>query len=206
MSASLPVVAGPLGVLLASVVRQIAHVPIRTRGTFCGSLAHADPASEWCTVAATLGATIVAAGKAGRRDIPAAEFLQGIMTTALANGEMIVEVRLPLLDEHSRFGFYEFARRPGDFAIAMSLAVLRMSDSRIVEARIGLGGVEANPGRIKAAEDLLLGEEPGDALFRAAAEAAATLVDPLADSQADATYRRDLTRAAVRRALQRAGA
>jgi carbon-monoxide dehydrogenase medium subunit len=78
----LPVVAGPLGVLLASVVRQIAHVPIRTRGTFCGSLAHADPASEWCMVAATLGATIVAAGKAGRRDIPAAEFFQGIMTTA----------------------------------------------------------------------------------------------------------------------------
>ena len=83
--------------LLASVVRQIAHVPIRTRGTFCGSLAHADPASEWCVVAATLGATIVVTGKAGRRDIPAAEFFQGIMTTALANGEMIVEVRLPLL-------------------------------------------------------------------------------------------------------------
>ena len=143
--------------VLASVVRQIAHVPIRARGTFCGSLAHADPASEWCMVAATLGATIVATGKAGPRDIPAAEFFQGIMTTALANGEMIVEVRLPLLDEDSRFGFYEFARRPGGIAIAMSLAVLRMSDSRIVEARIGLGGVEAHPGRIKAAEDLLLG-------------------------------------------------
>jgi len=202
----LPVVAGPLGVLLASVVRQIAHVPIRTRGTFCGSLAHADPASEWCMVAATLGATIVATGKAGRRNIPAVEFFQGIMTTALANGEMIVEVRLPLLDEDCRFGFYEFARRPGDFAIAMSLSVLRMSDSRIVEARIGLGGVEAHPCRIKAAEDLLLGEEPGDALFRAAAEAAAAVVDPMEDLQADAAYRRDLTRVAVRRALEQATA
>ena len=86
----------------------------------------------------------------------------------------------------------------------MSLAVLRMSGSRIVEARIGLGGVEAHPVRIKAAEDLLLGEEPSDALFRAAAEAAATLVDPLEDSQADAAYRRDLTRVAVRRALEQA--
>jgi len=139
-----PVVAGPLGMLLASVVRQIAHIPIRTRGTLCGSLAHADPASEWCMVAATLRATIVAAGKAGRRDIPAAGFFQGIMTTALGNGDMIVEAHLPLLEEDSRFGLYEFSRRPGDFAIAMSLVVLRMSDSRIVEARIGLGGVEAH--------------------------------------------------------------
>jgi aerobic carbon-monoxide dehydrogenase medium subunit len=85
-----PVVAGPLGVLLARVVRQIAHVPIRTRGTLCGSLAHADPASEWCMVAATLDATIAAVGKAGQRDIPAAGFFQGIMTTALSNGEMIL--------------------------------------------------------------------------------------------------------------------
>ena len=202
----LPVVAGPLGALLAGVVRHIAHVPIRTRGTLCGSLAHADPASEWCMVAATLDATIVAAGKAGRRDIPAAGFFHGIMTTALAGGEMIVEVRLPLLADDDRFGFYEFSRRPGDFAIAMSLAVLRMSDTRIVEARIGLGGVEAHPGRMKAAEDLLLGEEPGDALFRAAAETAAAIVDPLEDLQADAAYRRDLTRVAVRRALEQAAA
>jgi carbon-monoxide dehydrogenase medium subunit len=157
-------------------------------------------------VAATLDATIAAAGKAGRRDIPAAGFFQGIMTTALAGGEMIVEVRLPLLADDDRFGFYEFARRPGDFAIAMSLAVLRMSDTRIVEARIGLGGVEAHPGRMKAAEDLLLGEEPGDALFRAAAETAAAIVDPLEDLQADAAYRRDLTRVAVRRALEQAAA
>jgi carbon-monoxide dehydrogenase medium subunit len=202
----LPVAAGPLGVLLAGVVRHIAHIPIRTRGTFCGSLAHADPASEWCMVVATLDATIVTLSNAGRRDIPAAEFFQGIMTTALANGEMIVEVRLPLLEEDNLFGFYEFARRPGDFAIAMSLAVLQMSDGRIIGARIGLGGVEARPGRMKTAEDLLLGEEPSDALFRAAAEAAAVVVDPLEDLQADAAYRRDLTRVAVRRALEQAAA
>src|SRR5260221_8908249 len=78
-----PVVEGPLGTLLANVVRHIAHYPIRLRGTFCGSLAHADPASEWCLVAATLGAGMVATSTRGSRTIFADDFLQGIMTTAL---------------------------------------------------------------------------------------------------------------------------
>lgn len=199
-----PVADSPLGALLTGVVRHIAHFPIRTRGTMCGSLAHADPASEWCLVTATLDATVVAAGKAGRREIPAAEFFQGVMTTALDDGEMIVETSLPLLDTGQRCGFYEFSRRQGDFAIAMSLAVLRLVDGKIAEARIGLGGVEAQPRRMAVAEDALRGETPGDAVFRAAAEAAAAIVDPLEDLQADAPYRRDLTAVAIRRALERA--
>jgi carbon-monoxide dehydrogenase medium subunit len=200
-----PVIDGPLGTLLTGVVRHIAHFPIRTRGTMCGSLAHADPASEWGVVATTLDATIVAEGKTGRRDIAAADFFQGVMTTALDDGEMIVETRLPFIDAEERFGFYEFSRRPGDFAIAMSLAVLRVVEGRISEARIGLGGVEAQPRRMAVAEDALRGEPPGDAVFRAAAEAAAAaIVDPLEDLQADAVYRRELTGVAIRRALERA--
>src|SRR5207237_506665 len=78
-----PVVDGPLGKLLATVVRHIAHYPIRTRGTFCGSLAHADPASEWCLVAATLGAELIARSVRGTRTIAAADFFQGVMSTAL---------------------------------------------------------------------------------------------------------------------------
>jgi carbon-monoxide dehydrogenase medium subunit len=195
---------GPLGTLLAGVVRHIAHFPIRTRGTMCGSIAHADPASEWCLVAVTLDATIVAQGQSGRREIPAAEFFQGIMTTALDDGEMLVEVRWPLLDAEQRAGFYEFSRRAGDFAVAMSAAVLRVVDGRITEARVGLGGVEAQPRRMHAAEAVLRGEAPGDAVFRAAAEAAAVIVDPLEDLQADALYRRELTSVVIRRALERA--
>jgi len=192
-----PVGEGPLGALLATVVKHIAHAPIRTRGTMCGSLAHADPASEWCMVAATLDARIVAASKTGER---------GVMTTALEPGEMIVEVRFPLLSPDARFGFYEFSRRPGDFAIAMSLAVLRLAAGRIAEARIGIGGLEALPRRVAAAEAALVGEAPGDAVFRAAAEAVAAEIDPLEDLQADAPYRRDLARVVVRRALERAAA
>ena len=78
-----PVVDGPLGGLLSKVVRHIAHYPIRTRGTFCGSIAHADPASEWCLVAAALGADMVARNATGTRTIPATDFFRGIMTTAL---------------------------------------------------------------------------------------------------------------------------
>src|SRR5438045_6626620 len=109
---------GPLGRLLASVVRHIGHHPIRTRGTFCGSLAHADPASEWCLVAVTLDARIVAKSKRGTRTIRAADFFQGVMSTALAPDELLAEVQLPLLPAGTRFGFHEYARRAGDFAIA----------------------------------------------------------------------------------------
>src|SRR5262249_35325643 len=121
-----PVVEGPLGKLLAAVVRHIAHYPIRTRGTFCGSVAHADPASEWCAVAAALDAEMVARSTRGIRVVPAREFFKGIMTTALAEDELLTEVRLPLLPPDTRFGFCEFNRRAGDFALAMPLSAYPM--------------------------------------------------------------------------------
>src|SRR5256884_8965908 len=99
-----PAVEGPLGELLSTVVRHIGHHPIRTRGTFCGSLAHADPASEWCLVATTLGAEMVAASKRGTRTIAARDFFAGIMTTALAEDELLIETHLPLLPPDTRFG------------------------------------------------------------------------------------------------------
>src|SRR5215468_6942165 len=120
-----PVVDGPLGRLLATVVRHIAHYPIRTRGTFCGSIAHADPAAEWCLVAAALEAEMVARRATGTRTIPAQDFFRGIMTTALSEDELLTEVRLPMLPADTRFGFYEFNRRAGDFAIAMAVATYR---------------------------------------------------------------------------------
>jgi aerobic carbon-monoxide dehydrogenase medium subunit len=195
-----------LGRLLGTVVQHIAHYPIRTRGTFCGSIAHADPASEWCLTAATLGATIVARSTRGTRTISANDFFQGMMTTALADDEMLVETRLPIPSPDTRFGFYEFSRRAGDYAIAMALVTLRIADGVIAEPRIGVGGAEERPRRIPEAEAALAGRVPEDAAFRAAAEAAAGAIDPLEDIQADAEYRRDLVRAVVRRALERAAA
>jgi carbon-monoxide dehydrogenase medium subunit len=199
-----PVVEGPLGALLAAVMRHIAHYPIRTRGTFCGSVAHADPASEWCLVAATLGAEMVARSARGTRIIAAADFFQGIMTTALEPDELLTEVRLPLLAGDTRFGFYEFNRRAGDFAMGMALVTFRLDNGVIVEPRVGVGAAEPHPRRIAVAEALLTGRAPEDAAFRAAAAAAAAAIDPLTDAQTDAVYRRELVAVVTRRALEQA--
>jgi carbon-monoxide dehydrogenase medium subunit len=199
-----PVVEGPLGRLLGTVVRHIAHFPIRTRGTFCGSLAHADPASEWCTVAATLDVALVAKSARGTRVIAAKDFFSWIMTTTLAEDELLIEARLKLLPADTRFGFCEFSRRAGDYAIAMALAVFRLEGGVIAEPRIGLGGAEGRPRRIAEAEAALAGRAPTQDNFRTAAETAAAAIDPLEDSQTSGEYRRDLVRTILRRALERA--
>jgi aerobic carbon-monoxide dehydrogenase medium subunit len=197
-----PVVAGPLGTLLSTVVRHIAHYPIRTRGTFCGSIAHADPASEWCAVAAALGARMVAKSVRGTRIIFAHDFFAGLMTTALNEDELLSEVRLPLLPPKTRFGFYEFSRRAGDFAIAMAVTTYWLKDEKIVEPRIAVGGAEPNARRIAEAEQVLDGSAPGRETFARAAAAAAAAIDPMEDAMTSADYRRDLVRTVTRRALE----
>lgn len=198
-----PAVEGPLGVLLAEVARHIAHRPIRTRGTFCGSIAHADPASEWCAVAACLDAEMMAISVRGVRLISAPDYFKGVMTTALEDDELLAEVRLPMLKEGVRFGFSEFSRRAGDFAIAMAAVIYRVQeDGAIVESRIAIGGAEAAPRRILEAEYALKGRQPSDDAFMLAAEIAAKRVEPLDDENISAAYRRDLVLALTRRALE----
>ena len=197
---------GALGRLLADVVQHIAHYPIRLRGTFCGSLAHADPASEWCLVAATLGADIRLVSANGERQVNAGEFFDGIMSTVKEPDEIIADTRLPLLTDQTMHGFYEFNRRAGDFALGMALAVYDAVDGKMTNVRIGLGGIEEQPRRVTAAESLLEGQVPGGDIFAAAAAAAAQDVDPMEDPVTDADYRRDLAAVAVRRALAAAHA
>jgi carbon-monoxide dehydrogenase medium subunit len=199
-----PVVDGPLGRLLARVVRHIAHHPIRTRGTFCGSIAHADPASEWCLVAAAFDAEMVARSSRGTRTIAARDFFRGIMTTALAEDELLTEVRLPILPADTRCGFYEFSRRAGDFALGMALVAFRVENGVVVAPRIAVGGVEAYSRRIAQAEQALAGRPPGRPAFEAAADALAAVVEPLEDAITSAEYRRDLARTVTRRALEQA--
>jgi carbon-monoxide dehydrogenase medium subunit len=197
-----PVVDGPLGRLLAKVVRHIAHYPIRTRGTFCGSIAHADPASEWCLVVAALDAEMVARSASGTRTIPAGEYFRGIMTTAL-NGRAAHRGALAILPADTHCGFYEFNRRAGDFAIAMALVTHACrtagwssrawrwaAPSRSAPHRRGRAGARRT--------------SAGKAGVEAAAEAAATAVEPLDDAITSAEYRRDLVRTVTRRALEQA--
>jgi aerobic carbon-monoxide dehydrogenase medium subunit len=198
-----PVAPGPTGVLLSAVASHIAHYPIRIRGTFCGSLANADPASEWCLTAVTLDAELIAASQRGRRAIAAADFFTGMMGTALAEDELLLEARLPLLAADARFGFYEFSRRAGDYALAMALTVYRLQDGVITEPHIGIGGAEGHPRRIAQAEAVLAGHKPGAEIFRAAAAAASEAIEPMEDAHADAAFRLDLVRAVTLRALER---
>ena len=201
-----PVVDGPLGTLLSEVVRNIAHYPIRQRGTFCGSLAHADPASEWCLVAATLDAELTAMSTRGARRIAAGDFFDGIMTTTLEQDELLSEARLPILPDGTRFGFIEFNRRAGDFAIAMVLTTWRLEDGVMIDPHLGVGGAEDRARRIPEAEQALEGRPPGPETFRAASSAAAAAVDPMSDHNTSADYRRDLVGTLTLRALERASA
>ena len=199
-----PVSHGALSAFLPRVARHIGHLPIRSRGTFCGSIAHADPASEWCLLAATLDAELVIVSRRGQRKVRPNQYFVTALTTTLEPDELLTEIRLPLLDDEWRTGFAEFSRRAGDFALAMCAAFLRFEDGRIIEARIGLGGATDRPSRIAAAEALLTGTDGGPGIRREAGNIAAETIDPLEDIHASAEYRRDLVRAMVGRALDQA--
>ena len=194
---------GVLGSLLPAVARFVGHLPIRVRGTFGGSIAHADPAAEWCILACTLDAGMVALRKGGRRTIAAGDFFETVFTTALEPEELLTAVHLPALGDDWRTGFCEFSRRAGDFAVVAAMSAVRLEPATgaIAEARIGVGGVAGVPVRLPGAEATLLGAAPGREPFADAASAAAGEVDPVGDLHGSATYRRDLVRAMVSRSL-----
>jgi carbon-monoxide dehydrogenase medium subunit len=199
-----PAVPGPLGRLMAEMAHHVGHLPIRVRGTFGGSLAHADPAAEWCLLARTVDATIVTNSRHEERQIPAADFFATVFTTALGHDDLLTQVRLPLLDAHHLVGFSEFARRAGDFAIVMVAAVIAVEGGVVTQARLGAGGVSDVPLRLSAAESALIGSPWESAQWGAAADAAREEVDPFEDIHASAEYRRDLVAALVRRACRAA--
>jgi carbon-monoxide dehydrogenase medium subunit len=199
-----PVEPGLLGSLLAEVVRYVGHHPIRVRGTFAGSIAHADPAAEWAVVARTLDAAMIARGPGGTRTIEADRFFHTLFTTDLADDEVLTAVRLPILGSEHRAGFAEFSRRAGDFALVMALFVCRVSDGLVRDARLGLGGVSDTPIRVPEVEAAVEGMEATAGVAGEAAAVAADHVHPLEDIHGSSEYRTDLVRAMVRRAVERA--
>lgn len=177
--------------VLRDAAKWVGHEPIRSRGTFGGSLAHADPTAEWCLIAVALGATIEIAGPGGEREVPAEEFLQGYLTTDLQPDEIVTAVRFDAPCRQA--AMQEFARRHGDFAIV----AVAVAGSRIV-----LGGVADIPTRAREAEARLADGASFDDVARAAAEE----IDPTSDLHASADYRRTLAETLVRRALEQAHA
>ncbi len=185
--------------------RVIADPVVRNRGTIGGSLCQADPAEDLSTVCDVLGAVAVIRGGQGERTVPMAEFHQGAYETAVREGELLTELRLPLRP-HAGSAYEKVERRVGDWAIAAAGVAVWMSDGRIDEVSIGLTAVGLD--LADAAQDAVRGDEPGEALFDEAARLAAEAAEPIADQRGSAEYKRhlagELTRRALRRACERA--
>jgi len=189
--------------VLALAASQVGHVPIRSRGTLGGSIAHADPAAELPAALLALDAEVVARSRSGERTIAVSELFLGPFTTVLRPDEAIAEVVVPVAAREGRAAFAEFAVRAGDFALA-SVAVTALVDGgRSSQARIVLGAVEGVPVRAGTAEALLEGARLDDATIAGAAAVAASGCDPVDDPATSAAYRRTLVARLVRDALGR---
>jgi carbon-monoxide dehydrogenase medium subunit len=191
--------------LLKTAVTHVAHYQIRNRGTVGGSLAHADPAAEMPGIAVTCDAQIVVVGAAGERIIAAADFFIAPLVTALAADEVIVEVRLPAWPVGRRWGFQEFSRRRGDFALAAAAVFYDRDKTGVAhDCHIGVIGVSDVPMRIPAAEAEIDGHVVDLPAAERACAAASASVDPHDDIHASGAYRRSLVGTMVERALMRA--
>jgi len=192
--------------LLHATMPKIAHPQIRNRGTFGGSIAHADPAAELPALLRAVGGRIKAQSTRGSRWIPADDFFQGFFTTALAEDELITEVHLPALPAGSGWAVEEVSRRHGDFALVGVMAVVSLDASgRCDQARIALFGVGDGPMLASTAMGVLRGERLTDEAIAAAAEAASQKdVDPPSDVHATAAFRRHLVNVLVQRTLTQA--
>jgi aerobic carbon-monoxide dehydrogenase medium subunit len=194
-----PAVIDGFGVLPRSA-RWIGHYPIRSRGTFGGSIAHADPASEWCLLAVLLDAHVVLTGPQGHREVPAADFFQGYYTTAASPDEMLTELRFPRPEPNAVLT--EFAPRQGDFAVVAAAVSVETEAGVCRSGRVVLGGVGPQPVQVEAGA--LAGQRAGPDTWQAMGEHAASQIDPPDDTHGSSEYRRRLTATLVSRALAEA--
>ncbi|MGK4584887.1 FAD binding domain-containing protein [Kitasatospora sp. HPMI-4] len=205
-------VPGPLGALFARAVVNIAHPPIRSRGTMVGSFAWAHPASEWCAIGAALDAGIELHSLEGGRTVAARDYFHGPHQSARRPGELLTAVRFPLLDDDTGVGFTEHRRTHFCFAQVAVAATLTVRDGVIGEARIGLANCADRPVRALAAERALIGAEatapvdgyrlPGGHPFaRAGRIAAERDAAPVAEPYADVEYKRHVIAVLVARTL-----
>jgi CO/xanthine dehydrogenase FAD-binding subunit len=192
--------------LLIEVIKHIGHMQIRNRGTVVGSVAHADPAAELPALLACLNGEVLAQSVHGERIIKAEEFFTGYLSTALEPGEMLTEVRFPLLARGAGWAFLEFARRSGDYALVGAAAVVTPSaDDHCISARIAYLGIAGAPIRGFDVEAAIVGTALDETALDGAAEAASMLVsDDMSDVHATVEYRRVLTRELTKRVLRTA--
>ncbi|MGZ4613402.1 MAG: FAD binding domain-containing protein [Kineosporiaceae bacterium] len=186
--------------LLAEAARTVADPQVRHRGTFGGSLAHADPAGDMPAPALALDAEMVIAGPSGRRTVPAGEFFQDLFTTALNENELLVEIRVP---KHTGWGahYEKFSPVAQAWSIVAVAAAVRVENGTIAQAKVGLTNMGLVPIRAREVEDALVGREATAEAIRDAAGLAANGTSPMADANADEEYRRHLATVLTGRAV-----
>jgi carbon-monoxide dehydrogenase medium subunit len=203
MTRHVDVAHGGLG-LASTAAGTIADPQVRNRGTLGGSLAHGDPASDMPAVLLAAEGSVTIRGSGGQREVSAADLFQDFLTTAVGEGEILTEVRLPTMDGYG-FGFEKFNRRKEDWAmVAVCALVKKAGDGSCEDVRIGLTHMGSTPLRATAAEQALRGRPLDAQSIAAAAEQAADGTEPPADLNASAEYKRHLARVLCRRALEQA--
>lgn len=191
--------------LLVDALELVAHEPIRHRGTVCGSLAHADPASELAATALALDAVFTIQGTSGVRKVKASEFFQGPYMTAIDSGEMLTHVAFPKLSSGTGTAILEFSRTHGNFAIAGAVATIDLAvDGTIAKAALSIFGATSSAKRATASEEYLVGKAPSDDVLRAAAELALNPDECSSDMHGSNEYRSQIGRVYARRALAEA--
>jgi carbon-monoxide dehydrogenase medium subunit len=192
--------AGELGVA-ALAAGKIADQQVRNRGTIGGSLAHGDSASDMPAVLLATDGSVVARGPGGEREIAARDLFEGFLTTALAEDEIVTEVRLPAMEGYG-FAYEKFTRRAEDWAMVGVCALVKVNGGQVEDARVAFTNMAAVPVRAEAVESALRGQSTE--AIASAAEQAADGTDPPGDLNATPDYKRHLARVLTRRALQSA--
>jgi CO/xanthine dehydrogenase FAD-binding subunit len=191
--------------LITEAMPHIAHEQIRHRGTFGGCMAHADPSAELPALAVALKVDMRVRNQSGERWVPAEEFFLALFTTVLMPDELLVEVAVPPMAPRTGWSFMEVARRHGDYALAGIAATLTLDENnRCTDARLVYVSMGERPENVQAATDLLIDQEFTPEAVEAAAETAATSVEPVADIHASVPYRRHLAKVLTKRALHHA--
>ena len=186
--------------VICEAIEQLADPQVRHRGTFGGALAHADPAGDLGAPALALGATFTIAGPSGSRTVAADDFFEDLFTTAIGDGELLTEIRIPKYTGWG--GHYEkFVRVAHQWPIVAVAAAVKVDGGTISEARVGLTNMGSTPLRARAVEQALAGQPATDEAVRAAAASAAEGTNPPSDLNGDADYRRHLATVLTRRAV-----
>ena len=192
--------------LLPEAARQIADPQVRNRGTIGGDIAHGDPGNDHPAIALALDATLVLQGPAGVRAVAAGDFFLGTYMTAMAEDEILTQIRVPTLPQGTGWAYEKLKRKTGDWATAAAAVVLRLEGGVVRHIRIALTNVAPTALRAHAAEAALLGQPLDEAHIAAATAAAMAICDPADDLRGDRAYKTAMAGQMVRRALAKAAA